>query len=88
MSVERNSEHGSHLLHVRKDCGNVVSLWSQRASAKWEEADGKLIRTLGITQMFERIYPPVDKFCKKCNRLQVARDPAEDRHPHFENHCS
>jgi len=22
-----------------------------------------------------------------CNRLQVARDHAEDRHPHFENHC-
>ena len=25
---------------------------------------------------------------KICNRLQVACDPAEDRHPHFENHCN
>jgi len=24
---------------------------------------------------------------KICNRLQVSRDSAEDRHPHFENHC-
>jgi hypothetical protein len=64
MSFEKRSEHGSHLLHVRKDYGNVVSLWSPRAYAKWEEAGGKPIRKLGSTQMFERIYPPVAKFCK------------------------
>jgi len=87
MSVENHSEHGSHLLHVRKDCGVLsvcgprVPLLDERKQMENRFASWAVLKCSSGSAC---LWP---SSVKMYNRLQVARDPFEDRHPHFEKHC-